>query len=373
MNYVNLYECETYENSNDIIIKLINDFPILKNIKNGQKVVIKANLVSALAPEKGATTNYLLIKYLTRYLTNKGASVLIGDSPGGLYNAAHLNNVYKITKMNLTGAKLNDNFNVKNVINENTKVLKTFDYTEYLDDADIKINFCKLKSHAMMGMSACTKNLFGTIPGLTKSEYHYRFPNHTDFANMLIDLNEYFKFDINIVDAIIGMDGNGPTMGNPKKIGLILASTNPYALDYICSKIINLDPKCVETVKESLKRNLFNVDNIILNNDYQKYIVKDFNNIKSNIDIRFFDNSLKGYFLKKILDNKPYCKNAKCIHCKKCIDICPQKAIKIINNKIIIDRKKCIKCYCCQEFCVVGAMQVKKSIISKLLTKKKGM
>ena len=186
--------------------------------------------------------------------------------------------------MNETGAELNYNFNIKNTLNNKALFLKNFDYTSYIDDFDFKINFCKLKTHAMMKMSASVKNLYGTIPGLIKSEYHYRFPNHDDFANMLIDLNEYFKFDLNIVDAIIGMEGNGPTMGNPKKIGSIIASTNPYALDYICSKVINLNPNLVNTIVQSEKRGLFNHNEITLNEDINKFITKDFELIENAID-----------------------------------------------------------------------------------------
>lgn len=365
MNNVFLYKCPDYNKCKDAIEKLVNDFEVLKNIKCGTKVLIKANLISALPPEKAATTNYILLSFLVDYLNGKGAIVTVGDSPGGLFTKAHLESVYKITKYNEIKANLNYDLTTKKVNFDNAKVLKNFEYTSYLDGYDIKINFCKLKTHAMMKMSANVKNLFGTIPGLTKTEYHYRFPNHNDFANMLIDLNEFFKFDINITDAICGMDGNGPTMGDPKKIGLILASENPYALDYICAKIINLDPMVVPTVKESYNRNLFDIKKIYLNDDINKYIVKDFNNIGNISDIKFYNHSIFGGVVKKIFDNKPYCKKSKCIGCGKCATMCPQKAIKMINKKPVIDRKKCIKCYCCQEFCPVGAMQIKSSMINK--------
>ncbi len=379
MNNVYLYECNTYDEKeiNSVIKKLVNSFSVLRDIKKGTKVVIKANLVSAMSPDKNATTNPILLKELTSYLLSKGCSVVIGDSPGGIYNKAYLNGIYKATKMIETGAQLNDNFDVKNASYSEAEVLKTFDYTAYIDDADIKINFSKLKTHGMMGMSCAVKNLFGLIPGTTKPEYHYRFPNKELFANMLIDLNEYFKFNLNIVDAIYGMEGNGPTMGESRYIGLVLASENPYALDYTCSKLININEEVVETITQSLKRKLFNKDKIKYNIDYNPYVVSDFKKVEHLGDLKFYNNK-KDIFSKlisigsnKIFENKPNPIKSKCIGCAKCANICPAKAITMVDKKPSIDRSKCIKCYCCQEFCPVGAMVVKSSMIVKVLNHKK--
>lgn len=378
MEKVFIYKCDNYEdeNVNKAMKETLSSFSFLENIKSGSKVVIKANLVSAMAPEKSATTHPKLLKYLTEYLLKKGCNVVIGDSPGGLYNKNYLSHVYEVTKMNETGATLNNNFSTASTNFLEAKVLKTFEYTAYLDHADMIINFCKLKSHGMMAMSCAVKNLFGTIPGTMKPEYHYRFPNRTDFANMLIDLNEYFKPKLNIVDAIVGMDGNGPTMGDSKKIGCILASENPYALDYICAKLIGLKESDVATINESLKRNLFKPEEIELNDDISKYIIKDFNIKKDLNSIAFYQNQ-KGlvnktlaFFSNRIFSNKPKCNNKKCIGCQKCANICPAKAITMVNKKPKIDRSKCIKCYCCQEFCPVGAMQVKSSFVAKFINKK---
>ena len=374
---INVYieKCSSY-NEKEVkraIKQIVTHFEIIKSIKRNSKVIIKANLVSAMQPDKNATTHPMLLRALTDYLVEKGCHVIIGDSPGGIYNKKFLARVYKATKMDTTNAKLNDNFGVSHAYFKDGKVLKNFDYTSYLDDCDILINVCKLKTHGMMSMSCAVKNMFGTIPGTMKPEYHYRFPNHSDFANMLIDLNEYFKPSINIVDAVDGMEGNGPTMGKSKHIGLILASPNPYALDYVASQIINLNPFQVETIKQSLNRKLFAIDEIKTNDDVNKYIIKDFKNIKKLNSISFYKNSnnpiskIIALVSKNIFENKPYLHKNKCICCSKCANICPAKAITMVNNHPVIDRTKCIKCYCCQEFCPVGAMQVKTSVFAKIL------
>lgn len=185
-------------------------------VKPGMRVAVKANLVAGMAPERAATTHPALLLALTQLLRERGAHVVIGDSPGGLYTAAFVEKIYKaagLYPVEAAGAELNRNFAQAQAVFPQAYVAKTFCYTQYLTEADAVINFCKLKSHGMMGMSAAVKNLFGAIPGTLKPEYHFRYPDPRDFARMLVDLNAYFRPVLHIVDAVMAMEGNGPTQG----------------------------------------------------------------------------------------------------------------------------------------------------------------
>lgn len=375
MTEISIIKCKNYasENISEALNTLLSFDGLLDWVKPNMKIAIKANLVSALEPNLAATTHPSLLCELVKILTHKGANVIVGDSPGGIYTAQFVNKVYSTTKMSdveKCGATLNQNFEKSFANFPNGKVLRDFVYTSWLDDADAIINFCKLKTHGMMGMSAATKNLFGTIPGTLKPEYHFRFPNHADFADMLIDLNEYFKPQLCIVDAIYGMEGNGPTKGTPRYIGAILASTNPYKLDLACAKIIGLNKENVTTLEAAYKRNLIpeSADKLSCTDDLNNYIVSDYKNILIHSGM-LFDNRPKliQNIISRCLKSTPKLDRAKCIGCKKCFEICPAKAISMKNNKPIIDRKKCISCFCCQEFCPKGAMKVKRPLVAKIL------
>ncbi len=377
---VSVVKCENYDaNIVSAAMKAVLE-PLggLEWVHEGMTIAIKANLVSGMHPDRAATTHPTLLCSLVEMLKSRGARVIVGDSPGGLFNHAYVNRIYAATGMKVlenAGAELNQDFSQKQVHFDDAKILKDFTYTAWLDKADAVINFCKLKTHGMMGMSAAVKNLFGTIPGTMKPEYHYRFPEIQDFSDMIVDLNRYFKPVLNIVDAVVGMEGNGPTAGTPRKIGLLAASANPYALDVLCAHLIGIEPVQVPTLQAAINRGLVpsDISQIEILGEYKEYVVNDYRLVTGQRSLQFKkeSNNIFGKataaFLETVLSSKPRVKAEECVGCRECEKICPAKAITMVDKKPVIDRKKCIRCFCCQEFCPKGAMKVHRTWIAKLL------
>ena len=351
-------------------------------VKSGMRVVIKANLVSAMKPDEAATTHPTLISALTEMLCERGADVIVGDSPGGLYNSVFVGRVYSASGMKEAvahGAVLNDDFSEKHATYPEGRVLREFAYTGYLDKADIIINFCKLKSHGMMGMSCAAKNMFGAVPGVIKPEYHYRFPKYEDFADMILDLDEYFHPVLSIADAVVGMEGNGPTAGTPRKLGCLLASASPHTLDLVAAKIIGMEPRDIPTLDAAFRRGLIpeRVEDVKLYGSISELITDDFEQVVERKSMLFAGdgkNPVKRVFSKfagAILKTRPKLVKNMCIGCGVCANICPAKAIVIENKKAKIDRKACIRCFCCQEFCPKSAMKVKRTAVAKIFHSEK--
>ena len=368
----NKYEVKT------ALSALLDSFGGLDWLKNGMCVAIKANLVTFAKPETATTTHPSLICALVELLLERGASrVIVGDSPGGLYNAAFLNKVYSVCGLSAVeecGGELNRNFAQSDARFDTAKVAHSFTYTAYLDEADAIINFCKLKTHGMMGMSAAAKNMFGVIPGTMKPEYHFRYPNAADFARMIVDIDEYFadKMKLCIADAIVGMEGNGPTQGTPREIGAILASTSPHKLDMVCAKVIGLSLDSIPTLGAARERELIpeSIDMLNIYGDIDSLTITDYNHVAVRNSLLFDSKSkLFGKIARKCLEAKPKVKPKECKGCKKCKEICPAQAITMKDGKPVIDRKKCIKCFCCQEFCPFGAMKVKRPLPARVLNK----
>ena len=407
---ISLYKCDSYdyEEVSAALTKALADIDGLSFIKPGMTVGIKANLVTAMAPEKAGTTHPQLIKKLCHIITDLGANVVIGDSPGGLYTPVFVKSIYRgcgLTAMleelekelQAKGSKqtvsLNEDFSIKDGTFDGVS-LKSFIYTGWLDNVDAIINVSKLKSHAMMGMSCAVKNMFGTIPGATKPEYHMRYPEEMAFANVMVDLNEFFKPALYVVDAIEGMEGNGPTAGEKRHIGAILASKKPYALDMACANVINMNINDCQTLKAAHERGLGPKDisevTLVGNEDLGNMKIHDFKRATSHQSITFEGegllNSLKSMGIKVVFNTRPALKKSECVGCKKCFETCPAKAITMVPANPLsgaksgsisrkahliptIDRSKCIKCFCCQEFCPKGAMKVHENILAKIVHK----
>lgn len=344
----------------------------------GMNIAIKVNLVTGAKPEQAVTTHPGLVCVLVKMLAARGANVVVGDSPGGLFNASHVNRVYAATGMKAVeqaGGQLNQNFEEREARFPEGRVCRQFQYTAWLDEADAIIDFCKLKTHGMMAMTCGAKNMFGTIPGTRKPEYHFRYPDPRDFAQTIVDLNEYFKPRLTIVDAVDCMEGNGPSGGTPRHMGVLVASDSPHKVDLMCAKLIGLKREEVPTLEAALERGLIpaSAEELAVEGDPTFFTLPDFKLITTgNSHLFRGDGSdpvkrLKGYVMEKLLTQRPQVKAGQCVGCGVCKNVCPAGAITIVKGKPRINRKKCIRCFCCQEFCPKSAMVVRRTAIARLL------
>lgn len=389
---VYLSSCDTYDVDliESTIRKQMEESGVIEYIKPGMKVALKLNLVAAMKPNTAVTTHPAIVEAVCRILINKGAEVVMGDSPGGPFTSAFLKPFNTVCGLNgiaeRTGAKINNNFDIVDVSNKDAIIAKNMTVTKWLEDADVIINCCKLKTHGMMAMSAAVKNMFGSIPGTMKPEYHFRFPNQADFADMLIDIQEYWKPKMlyHIVDGIVGMEGNGPTAGTPKEVGVILSGFNPYSIDLVGGRIIGLSKEQVLTLERAFDRGLAAGDvrdvSVSINGNMSNgtaealapFLISDYELLDTKSDLQFGGDKplqrLRGKLFSVFLTSKPQVNKKECVGCEKCYQICPAKAIEMKDKIPCIDRDKCIKCFCCQEFCPKGAMKVHRSWVAKLLS-----
>lgn len=349
-------------------------------VRPGMTVGVKVNLVTAMKPDSAATVHPSVVCALTRLLREKDARVVIGDSPGGIYTAPYLKVVYDVCGMRraeVFGAKLNDDFSQTEVSFPEAAQAKRFPYTAWLQRVDAIIDLCKLKTHGMMGLTCAVKNFFGTIPGTRKPEFHYRYPRAEDFADMLVDLYEYSRPSLCICDAVIGMEGNGPTQGTPRKIGCLLAARNGHLLDAVAAGLIGLGVRDVPTLQAAEARGLLpeSMDQISVSGDPSRFAVPDFKTVRAQSSVFFhvFGDGVPGrvvdFFAARILTPFPRLDPPACIGCGKCAQVCPAKAIAMRGGKPRIRRGVCIHCFCCQEFCPKGAMRVSRHAVMKLLGK----
>ena len=342
-------------------------------VQSGMTIAIKTNLVSRMSPESAAVTHPEAVAALTRMLVSRGAHVIVGDSPGGPYTATWVHSVYHgagIAAVERAGGELNEDFETEEVRFPEGKTAKSFSYTSWLKKADAIIDFAKLKTHGMAGMTCAVKNFFGSIPGTRKPEMHYLYPNTPDFCSMLVDLALYNAPRLTIVDAVDCMEGNGPTQGEPRHMGAILAADTPFNADLVCAHLIGMEAADAPTVAESISRGLCPADwhDLAISGDPDEFALPDFKRLPVGGKIDFRTRiPIVSAFMRRGFGTGPKVDKAKCVGCGKCAEVCPAKAAHVVNGKAQIDAKKCIRCFCCQEFCPKGAVCVHRPLLARLL------
>jgi uncharacterized protein (DUF362 family)/Pyruvate/2-oxoacid:ferredoxin oxidoreductase delta subunit len=323
-------------------------------------------------PEKATTTHPAVARAVAELVKEAGAVPIIGDSPGGyhFYTRKSLESVYEGCGMTeagrLSGAELNFDTTVVDVPYPEGRVIKLVKTIKPVLDADVVINIPRLKTHMMTVYSGAVKNLFGIIPGSYKAEYHLRFEDTEEFADLLIDLCSFAKPALTVMDAIIGMEGYGPTNGVPKQVGLVLASADPFALDAAACDVIGLKEKQVPTIRKSIERGLYrgNLVGVELRGEKLEDVrVPDFK--KPTVKVAFnFYSLLLPKFIKKPLNNlikpRPTFDREKCLGCGTCVKSCPPKAMTMVDGMPSVDLGVCIRCFCCHELCAHGAVGIKR-------------
>ena len=375
---VSIARCESYDPKSvkDALLAALEPIGGLDWVTPGMKIAIKVNMMMRVKPDKAATVHPQVATALSELLIERGAGVVVGDSPGGPFSAAYLSAVYSGTGMRQVleaGAALNDDFSIFDVSYPEAVAAREFQITNYLVEADAVIDLCKMKTHGLMAFTGACKNLFGAVPGMRKSEYHYRYNTHKAFANMLVDVCEWCKPRLSIADAVMTMEGNGPSGGSPRFMGAILASCNPHALDLAGAHLMNLKPRDVPTLEAAVSRGLVPADVAALriSGDLDSFVIPDFQlTPKHEVTLWGSKDASIAKVLSGMFASRPKIARERCSGCAECKTVCPAAAITMRERRAMINTKKCIRCFCCQEFCPQGIITVQRPIVARLLNRR---
>jgi len=344
-------------------------------VSGGDRVLVKLNLLSAKSPEAAVTTHPAIVKATVELVQELGAIPVLGDSPGGGSTAASYKALLEKTGIQAvidkTGCEIVRFDEAKReVAPAKAKTFKKLTLAKAVTEADVIIGLPKLKTHTLTYYTGAVKLLYGYIPGLFKTEYHLHTANDINlFADLLLDIHETYPPALTLMDAIVGMEGAGPSNGKPRKIGLVLSSKSCTALDYVAVTIAGFDPMSVPTVRLAQERRVGPArleDVRIYGERVQPLVVEDFEKTLTALLSRappFLINTLKRF-----IAAKPVIDVSNCKHCGECFRACPPNAIAFKKARVPdIDYSTCIRCYCCQELCPEGAITVSVPLLRRLL------
>lgn len=380
---VSLIKIETYEENalKDALTRCLEPLGgISAYIKTSGTTILKPNLLRSANKDLAVTTHPNIVKIIGEMIRAGGGSPLLADSPGGgyAYTKEKLEEVYRTTGMDTTGVPLSFDTTYSIRHNPGGRLMKRFEVVTPIIEASSIINIAKFKTHTLTTLSLAVKNMFGAVPGRIKIGYHGRFQNDDDFAQMLLDLAQLIRPDLSIIDAVVGMEGNGPNYGTPVKMGFIAASADPLALDLVMADLAGARPEQVPHLRLAINNGLVppSIGELkIFSNappdSFRRNILLPVTKTtrRGGLLVRTLTAILRPWF-KRLLTVRPTVDPKVCTACAVCVRACPTGAAQMTDHvskkSARITDKLCIRCYCCHEQCPYNAIDLKRPLLYRI-------
>ena len=348
----------------------------------GERIAIKPNLLSPAPVEKAVVTHPVVLAAVAVEVKEAGADPVVVESPGtGVVHAKPVierafRKVGYVEMAERHGFELSFDTAWDNVSAPEAKLAKRLEVMTPIVQADGVINLPKFKTHMFMTFSGATKNLFGVIPGLNKASYHARLADPKRFAEMLLDVAYFVRPRLSIVDAIVGMEGDGPgTGGTPRHIGALLAGADPVHVDVACCRIAGIPVSEVPVLMLARERKLWSgrTEEVeTLGVPVAELRVEDYVKPGSYEGIGVGRWGFLEELIRSVLrrfNRWPVPKVDRCKVCGDCERACPVQAISMDKRGKVarVDDSSCIRCYCCHEVCPHEAIDLEYSRVGGLM------
>jgi len=374
INSISLKRCSGYD-PEEVYEKVAEAVDLLGGMscfaRNGESILIKPNLLTAKAVDAAVTTHPSVVRAIIRLVKEAGATPFVGDSPaiGSPEKVAQKCEILNVCESE--GVEFVGFTDAVEVDNPEGYIFKRLEVARAAIEADGIINVPKLKTHAQMNLTMGVKNIFGCVPGKRKPQWHLSAGVDTaHFANMILDLYQFIRPRLTVMDAVVAMEGNGPASGDPRSVGLITAAKEALTIDALCAQLLGVKAEDVPILAAALDRDLRGADiktAELLGDDAESFHVKGFK-LPPLVHTRFTEGLpyFLGSRLRKSLTVRPHIINSKCTLCNHCVNVCPAR-IMSSDNRIKIDYDKCIRCFCCQEMCPNEAITSKAGWLKKII------
>lgn len=330
--------------------------------------LIKPNLLSPSRPEQGTTTHPEVLRAVILEAKAVAERVVVGDSPGrgDTLRAAEASGVSRVCReCSVQVVSFEEETQARF---SGGRVCKEFTFSRHVTEASSIVNVAKMKTHGFMTYTGAVKNLFGCIPGTKKAKMHLRFQEPWEFGLMLLDIAMAVKPALSVLDAVVAMDGDGPSHGRARPFGAIIASVDPAAVDAVALRTAGVDPMRVPYLRAAAELGVGAVaseDITVVGDRPESLAVKDFRLPGSGPSRSFL--RVAGA-ARKSVTAKPVVDFSKCTGCAHCQKSCPPQAITMSpQGKAVIGGDRCIRCYCCHEMCPSGAISLKMGVVAKVV------
>ncbi len=338
----------SYETVYEAIERIFEVFPL---DLRGKKVLIKPNVLRASDPREGIVTNPSVVSAVVEKVESLSpSSIIVGDNPG-LFSYGANEESFKKTKLMDASKGYYKNIGTQlKQIDFNPLFLPKLSLSRYVLEADIIISLPKFKTHGLTVITGAIKNSYGLLPGAQKALLHKIAGTPERFHEILVEVFKIRIPDLFIMDAIIGMEGNGPASSDLRNIGLIIASDNGVSMDVVMAKMVGLNPEELRFLKRAQELGLggLDINDIEIIGELKE--IEDFKLPPFSIKADATNEETRKVLLSRI-SAIPRANPERCTGCATCIEHCPSSALYMNEGIPQVDDRSCIRCFCCQEIC----------------------
>lgn len=346
----------SYDNVRQAVDKAFELFPVTFRRK---KVLIKPNVLRASEAKEGIVTHPAVLRAVVeRVEAMEPASIVVGDNPG-LFNYGANEECFRITGlMKAAGSYYRNIGNHSLKVAFNDEFMDEVIVSRAVMEADIIISLPKFKTHGLTVMTGAIKNSYGFLVGAQKALLHKAAADPARFHEMIVDVFRLRVPDLFIMDAVVGMEGNGPACTDLREIGLVLASDNAVALDSVVATMMGCEPGRLRFLQKAKEAGL---------GDYDPKTIEVIGELKRLPDFNLpplGGETISGSeVLKELIHSRtvvrPLADPELCTGCGSCVDRCPVSALSFQEDLPTVEDGKCIACFCCQELCPEQAIALR--------------
>lgn len=346
----------TYQNLNLALDRIFELFPLDFQRK---KVLIKPNVLRACKAEEGIVTHSAVVRAVVEKVeTLRPASIVVGDNPGVFCYGANEETFKRTGLMEAAKGYYRNIGNDSEKVDFNPDFAATVSISRAVLEADIFISVPKFKTHGLTIITGAIKNSYGILPGGQKARLHKAAGGIDRFHEMVVDVYRLRVPDLFVVDAVVGMEGNGPASPDLREMGLLLASDNGVALDSVMAKMVGCEPGRLRFLRKAKEAGL---------GDYDLSTIEIIGELKqiSNFKLpplsgeAILGNEAAQARLHSRTILRPQADPKLCTACGTCVDQCPVSALSLNNQIPLVNPETCIVCFCCQEICPEKAIILK--------------
>jgi uncharacterized protein (DUF362 family)/NAD-dependent dihydropyrimidine dehydrogenase PreA subunit len=338
----------TYENVREAVDRAFELFPMELR---GKSVLIKPNVLRGSEAREGIVTNPAVLRAVVEKVeTMEPASLVVGDNPGLFSYGANEESFETTGLMEASGGHYRNIGNDSVKRDFNPDFLAAVSVSRAVLDADVFISLPKFKTHGLTVMTGAIKNSYGILPGAQKAMLHRAAGSPEGFHEVIVDVFRLRVPDFFLVDAIVGMEGNGPASPDLRDIGLILASDDAMALDTVIATMMGLEPSRLRFLQKAKEAGLgdHDLDKIEIIGKLNR--IPDFKVPPLGGEAIHRSKALQELLVDRTR-LRPKADPEWCTGCGTCIDQCPGAALTMKDDIPVVDADSCITCFCCQEVC----------------------